>query len=84
MSGWLLPMTPAIHVPSARIVAPVSVAMSTMASGLDSAASTRPSAITRRPSASVFITSTVVPPYIVITSPSFSAVPDGMLSVHIR
>ena len=34
MSGWLLPMTPAIHVPSARIVAPVSVAMSMIASRL--------------------------------------------------
>ena len=58
--------------------------MSTMASTGSSVASTRASAITRRPSASVLITSTVVPPRIVITSPSAIAVPDGMLSVHIR
>ena len=40
--------------------------------------------MTSRPSASVLMTSTVVPPRIVITSPSAIAVPDGMLSVHIR
>ena len=64
--------------------APVSVAMSTMASGCSSAASASPSASTRRPSASVLWISTVVPPWIVSTSPSFIAEPDGMLSVHIR
>ena len=64
--------------------APVSVAMSTMASVGSSVASTSASAMTRRPSASVLITSTVVPPRMVMTSPSFIAVPDGMLSVHIR
>ena len=58
--------------------------MSMIASACDSAASTSASAITRRPSASVLMTSTVVPPCIVITSPSLSAVPDGMLSVHMR
>ena len=84
MSGWLLPITPATRVPSARMQAPVSVAMSTTASGRCSAASTSASAMTSRPSASVFSTSTVVPPWMVITSPSLSAVPDGTLSVHIR
>ena len=64
--------------------APVSVAMSTIASVGSSVARTRASAITRRPSASVLMTSTVLPPRIVSTSPSFIAVPDGMLSVHIR
>jgi hypothetical protein len=84
MSAWSLPITPAIHVPRARIVAPVSVAMSTIASGRSAAAMTSASAMTRRPSASVFMTSTVVPPWIVITSPSLSAVPEGMLSVQAR
>ena len=79
-----MPITPATCVPSARMHAPVSVAMSTIASVGSSVASTSASAITSRPSASVLITSTVVPPRIVITSPSFIAVPDGMLSVHIR
>ena len=64
--------------------APVSVAMSTMASGRSSAASTIASAITSRPSASVFRTSTVVPPRTVRTSPILRAVPEGMLSVHIN
>ena len=64
--------------------APVRVAMSTMASVGSSVASTRASAITRRPSASVLITSTVVPPRTVSTSPSAMAVPEGMLSVHMR
>ena len=39
--------------------------------------------MTSRPSASVLTTSTVLPPWIVSTSPSRVAVPDGMLSVHI-
>ena len=64
--------------------APVSVAMSTIASGCTSDASDSPSASTRRPSASVLWISTVLPLRIVSTSPSFIAVPDGMLSVHIR
>ena len=49
--------------------------MSTIASGRSSAASTSASAITSRPSASVLMTSTVVPPRIVMTSPSLIAVP---------
>ena len=64
--------------------APVSVAMSRIASGCNSVESTSASAITSRPSASVLMISTVVPPRTVITSPSFTAVPDGMLSVHTR
>ena len=52
--------------------------------GLLLRASASPSASTRRPSASVLWISTVVPPRIVSTSPSFIAEPDGMLSVHIR
>ena len=64
--------------------APVSVAMSTTASGCSSVASASPSASSRRPSASVLWISTVVPPWIVSTSPSFIADPEGMLSVHIR
>ena len=58
--------------------------MSTIASVPSSRASTSASAITSRPSASVLSTSTVVPPRIVITSPRAIALPDGMLSVHIR
>ena len=58
--------------------------MSTMASVGSSVASTSASPITSRPSASVLVTSTVVPPRIVMTSPIFRAVPDGMLSVHMR
>src|SRR5687767_10030675 len=56
-----------------RTQAPVSSAMSTMASGSSSAASTRASAMTSRSSASVFMTSSVVPPRMVRTSPSFVA-----------
>ena len=66
------------------MAAPVSVAMSTMASGASSTASERPSASTSRPSASVLWISTVLPLRIVSTSPSLSALPDGMLSVHIN
>ena len=58
--------------------------MSTIASGSSSVARTRPSASSSRPSASVLWISTVLPPRIVRTSPSFIAEPDGMLSVHIR
>ena len=50
-----LPITPAIFLPSAPTHAPVSVAMSTMASTPSSAARTAPSASTSRPSASVFM-----------------------------
>ena len=63
---------------------PVNVAMSTMASGLASTPSDNPSASTRRPSASVLWISAVLPLRNFKTSPSLSALPDGMLSVHIR
>lgn len=81
---WLLPMTPATLVPSATMQAPVSVAMSTMASGASSTANDRPSASTRRPSASVLWISAVLPLRKVSTSPNLTALPPGMLSVHIR
>ena len=58
--------------------------MSTMASGCSSKASDRPSASTSRPSASVLWISTVVPLRMVRTSPSFIALPEGMLSVQHR
>ena len=63
--------------------APVSVARSTIASTFSSTANDSPSASTRRPSASVLRTSTVVPVRAVNTSPGFTAVPLGRLSVHI-
>ena len=77
-------MTPATFSPMATMIAPVSVAMSTIASGFDSAARDNPSAKIRRPSASVLWISTVLPLRIVKTSPSLSAPPEGMLSVHIK
>ena len=55
------------------IRAPVSVAMSTIASGLSSTASESPSASTSRPSASVFWISAVFPLRNVSTSPSLVA-----------
>ena len=58
--------------------------MSTIASGCSSAASASPSARINRPSASVLWISAVLPLRNVSTSPSLSAEPDGMLSVHIR
>ena len=58
--------------------------MSTIASGCSSAASANPSARIKRPSASVLWISAVLPLRKVSTSPSLSAEPDGMLSVHIR
>jgi hypothetical protein len=81
----LLPSTAAIWSPNVRIAAPVRVPTSTMAAGAgrSSVASTRASAMTSRPSASMFITSTVLPPRMVSTSPSRVADPEGMLSVHI-
>ena len=63
-----LAITAATRLPSAIICAPVSVAMSMIASGWLSLARAMPSAMTIRPSASVLRTSTVVPPYIVTTS----------------
>ena len=59
---------------------PVSVATSTITSGFFSVASTSASPRTRRPSASVLRTSTVVPPYMVSTSPGRTAEPDTMFS----
>ncbi len=56
-----LAMIAATRAPRATIWAPVRVAMSTMASGLDSLARHRPSPSTMRPSASVSLISTVVP-----------------------
>ena len=77
-------MRPAISTPNVRRQAPVRVATSTTASTGSSTASDSPSAMTRRPSASVLRTSTVFPLRMVRTSPSFIAVPDGMLSVQQR
>ena len=74
------PMTPAWRVPRAMVIAPVSVATSTITSGCSRLAATRPSARTSRPSASVLSTSTVVPSRIRTTSPGRVARPDGMLS----
>ncbi len=77
----LLPISPAIRLPSATMTAPVSVARSMMASGLASAATDRASASTRRPSASVLSTSTVLPLCARNTSPGRCASGPGMLSV---
>ena len=74
------PMSPAILSPSATMHAPVSVATSTTASGLSSAARASASARMSRPSASVFSTSTVLPFRILSTSPGRIAVPLGMFS----
>ena len=59
---------------------PVSVATSRITSGFFSVASTSASPSTSRPSASVLSTSTVVPPYIVSTSPGRTAEPETMFS----
>ena len=59
---------------------PVSVATSRITSGFASVASTSASPSTSRPSASVLRTSTVVPPYIVSTSPGRIDEPDTMFS----
>ena len=74
--------TPESFVPSATTQAPVSVATSTIRSGLTRLAVVIPSASTSRPSASVLSTSTVLPPYIVSTSPGRVALPDGMFSAR--
>ncbi len=58
----VLPITPAVRRPSATDAAPVSVATSTTRSGLSAPDLASASAITSRPSASVFSTSTVLPP----------------------
>ena len=59
---------------------PVSVATSMIASGSSTAAIASASARISRPSASVLVTSTVLPLYIVSTSPGRIAVPDSMFS----
>jgi hypothetical protein len=76
-------MIPEVRVPSAITQAPVSVATSTSRSGLSSLAVVIASASTSRPSASVLSTSTVLPPYILSTSPGRVAVPDGMFSARL-
>ena len=59
---------------------PVSVATSRITSGFASVARTSASPSTSRPSASVLSTSTVVPPYIVSTSPGRTDEPETMFS----
>ena len=76
----LLAKAPATLVPRATTHAPVKVATSTIRSGLSSDARTSASPSTSRPSASVFSTSTVLPPYMVSTSDGREAEPDGMFS----
>ncbi len=73
-------MTPNVRLPSATIIAPVSVATSTIASGSSSEAAHSASASTSRPSASVLRTSTVLPLYMRSTSPGRVAEPEGMFS----
>src|ERR1022692_4320410 len=75
-----LAITPLIRGPRATSWAPVRVATSTSRSGESAADLASASASTRRPSASVFSTSTVVPPKIVMTSDGRCAVPLGMFS----
>ena len=65
---------------SAAAAEPVSVAISTIARGLLRAAYCTASARTRRPSASVFCTSTVLPPKVRTTSPGRWALPSGIFS----
>ncbi len=79
-----LPITPAIRDPSATVCAPVSVATSMIASGSSAPQRASASIITRRPSASVLSTSTVLPPYAVMTSPGRWAAPLGMFSAMAR
>ncbi|CAM5480403.1 hypothetical protein STANM309S_05988 [Streptomyces tanashiensis] len=75
-------MMPKVRLPSARTMAPVRVATSTIASGCSSEALVSASARTSRPSASVFRTSTVLPLYMRRTSPGRVAEPDGMFSAR--
>ena len=74
------PITPATLSPSATTMWPVSVATSRITSGFTSVARTSASPRISRPSASVLSTSTVVPPYIVSTSPGRTDEPDTMFS----
>ena len=66
--------------PRATTQAPVSVAMSTTAAGLNRSAYVKASQRTRRPSASVLSTSMVWPLMLVTTSPGFTAPPSAMFS----
>jgi hypothetical protein len=66
--------------PSAITQAPVSVAMSTTASGLKRSEYVSASQRISRPSASVFRISTVWPDIVVTTSPGREALPPGMFS----
>jgi hypothetical protein len=79
-----LAITPMILGPSATSCAPVRVATSISRSGESAADLASASAITRRPSASVFSTSTVRPPYMVMMSEGRWAVPLGMFSAMHR
>ena len=78
-TSWV-PSTPPIRSPRASTMWPVSVATSRITSGFCSVARTSASARTSRPSASVLSTSTVLPPYIVRTSPGRVAEPETMFS----
>src|SRR5205085_543782 len=74
---------PAYSWPSEMIIAPVSVARSTIVSGLYlRCAQLIASHSTRRPSASVLITSIVWPDMDVTTSPGRCALPSGMFSTR--
>ena len=67
--------------PSATTIAPVSVARSTSRSAPRSIACARQSASTSRPSASVLLTSIVMPDFARTMSPGLTARPRGMFSV---
>ena len=71
---------PLVTLPSATTTAPVSVATSTRWVAPSCRAYHRPSPRIRRPSASVLITSTVLPDALVSTSPGRIALPPGMFS----
>src|SRR5687768_8702832 len=81
ISSSSLPITPVAVCPSAITHAPVNVAASTTAAGLNRFAYTRTSASTSRPSASVLMISMCLPFDARTTSPGFTAVPGGMLVV---
>ena len=76
----LLEKTAPISTPNATYAAPVSVATSHLMSVLLSLAKARASAIINLPSASVFITSIVLPFLMFQISPGLIAVPLGIFS----
>ena len=81
--GSLLEKTPAFSWPRPTMIAPVNVARSIIAAGLNrSCAYHMTSHSTKRPSASVLITSTVSPFIEVTTSPGRTAFPDGIFSTN--